>query len=36
MAALRRIVLRLEADRLAVIECGYMNSASAEPRPSVA
>jgi len=36
MAALRRTVFRVDADRLAVIECGYMNSASAEPRPRVA
>ena len=36
IAALRRIVLRLPEDRLAVIECGYMNSASAEPSASVA
>src|SRR5688500_1283422 len=31
IAALRRIVLRLLDERVAVIECGYMNSASAEP-----
>src|SRR5829696_7933775 len=36
MAALRRITLRLREDRTAVIECGYMNSASAEPSASVA
>src|SRR5215207_9147940 len=36
MEALRRIVLRLFDDSTAVIECGYMNSASAEPRASVA
>src|SRR3954449_10368916 len=36
IAAFRRIVLRLPAGNDAVIECGYMNSASAEPRPSVA
>ncbi len=36
MAALRRIVLRLFEDRVAVTECGYMNSAIAEPSPSVA
>ncbi len=31
IAALRRMVLRLLADSVAVIECGYMNSAIAEP-----
>src|SRR5215212_6696243 len=36
IAALRRITLRLREDSTAVIECGYMNSASAEPRASVA
>ena len=36
MAALRRIVLRLSEDRVAVTECGYMNSAIAEPSASVA
>ena len=36
IAALRRIVLRLLDDSDAVTECGYMNSASAEPRASVA
>ena len=36
IAALRRIVLRLPDDRLAVTECGYMNSASAEPSARVA
>src|SRR6476661_6728766 len=36
IAALRRIVLRLELDRVAVIECGYMNNASAEPNARVA
>src|SRR3954463_7958709 len=35
IAALRRIVLRLPELSDAVIECGYMNSASADPRPSV-
>src|SRR6476646_7942996 len=35
-AALRRTVLRLPDDRLAVTECGYMKSAIADPRPSVA
>ena len=34
--ALRRIVFRLELDRVAVIECGYMNSAMAEPNARVA
>ena len=36
MAAFRRTVLRLSDDRLAVTEWGYMNSAIAEPRASVA
>jgi hypothetical protein len=36
MAELRRIVLRDLEDKVAVIECGYMNSASAEPRARVA
>ncbi len=36
IAALRRIVLRLLDDSDAVIECGYMNSAIAEPSASVA
>src|SRR5690349_20455988 len=36
IAALRRIVLRLLDDSVAVIECGYMNSARADPSPSVA
>ena len=31
IAAFLRIVLRLLADSVAVIECGYMNSAIAEP-----
>ena len=34
IAALRRITLRVLPDSTAVIECGYMNSASAEPRAS--
>jgi hypothetical protein len=33
---LRRIVLRLWLESVAVIECGYMNSASAEPNARVA
>src|SRR4051812_624447 len=33
--ALRRITERLRVDRTPVIECGYMNRASAEPRASV-
>lgn len=33
---LRRITSRLRLDSVAVIECGYMNSASAEPRARVA
>jgi hypothetical protein len=33
---LRRITLRLRLDSTAVIECGYMKSASAEPNASVA
>lgn len=33
---LRRITSRLLEERVAVIECGYMNSASAEPRARVA
>ena len=36
MEAFLRIVLRLPDERLAVTECGYMNSAIAEPRASVA
>src|SRR5512133_2281433 len=36
MAALRRIVVRLPEERLAVTECGYMKRASADPRPRVA
>lgn len=36
IAALRRIVLRLLAESVAVTECGYMKSAIADPRPSVA
>ena len=35
IAALRRITLRLLPDSTAVIECGYMNSASADPKASV-
>src|SRR5690348_4546184 len=34
--ALRRMVLRLCDDRVAVTECGYMNSAMADPNASVA
>src|SRR6476659_8096373 len=34
--ALRRITLRLLLDSTAVIECGYMNSAMADPSASVA
>ncbi len=34
--ALRRIVLRLFPERTAVMECGYMNKASADPSASVA
>src|ERR1700712_5075117 len=34
--ALRRIVVRLLGERVAVIECGYMNSAIAEPSARVA
>lgn len=33
---LRRITSRLLEDSVAVIECGYMKSASAEPRARVA
>lgn len=33
---LRRITSRLRLESVAVIECGYMNSASAEPSASVA
>src|SRR5919112_6887084 len=36
MAALRRIVLRELDDSEAVTECGYMNSAIADPRARVA
>jgi hypothetical protein len=36
IAALRRIVLREFDDSDAVTECGYMNSASAEPSARVA
>src|ERR1035437_2354301 len=36
MAALRRIVLRDLDDKVAVIECGYMNRARAEPSARVA
>src|SRR6476469_5917658 len=36
IAALRRSLLRLFDESDAVTEWGYMNSASAEPRPSVA
>ncbi len=35
-AALRRMMLRFLVDSTAVTECGYMNSASAEPSDSVA
>ena len=35
IAALRRIVLRRRLASTPVIECGYMNSASAEPNASV-
>src|SRR5690242_4675000 len=34
--ALRRIVERFSEDRVAVTECGYMNSAIADPSASVA
>ena len=34
IAALRRIMLRVLPESTAVIECGYMNSASAEPSAS--
>ena len=33
---MRRTVFRVADDRLAVIECGYMNSASADPSPRLA
>ena len=36
IVVLRRITSRLRQDSVAVIECGYMNSASAEPSASVA
>ena len=36
IAALRRMAMRLFELRMPVIECGYMNRASAEPRASVA
>src|SRR4051794_29145110 len=36
MEALRRMVLRLSEESVAVTECGYMNSAIAEPRARVA
>ena len=36
MAVLRLITLRLRLESVAVIECGYMKSASAEPSASVA
>src|SRR4051794_28347053 len=36
IAALRRMVLRLPEERVAVTEWGYMNSAIAEPSPRVA
>ncbi|CAM5540095.1 hypothetical protein SGRIM128S_05950 [Streptomyces griseomycini] len=36
IVVLRRITSRLREDSVAVIECGYMNSASAEPSASVA
>src|SRR6266508_3289745 len=35
-AALRRITERVRVDSVAVIECGYMNSANAEPNARVA
>src|SRR5438132_4214205 len=35
IVALCRIVLRLRDESVAVIECGYMNSAIAEPNASV-
>jgi len=35
MAALRLTTLRLPDDSTAVIECGYRNSARAEPSASV-
>src|SRR6478672_1435278 len=35
-AALRRITERLRVESTPVIECGYMNSANADPRASVA
>src|SRR6476661_10759815 len=34
--ALRRIVVRLSEERVAVTECGYMNNAIAEPSARVA
>lgn len=36
IVVLRRITSRLLDDSVAVIECGYMNSASAEPSARVA
>ncbi|GAA3045774.1 hypothetical protein GCM10020000_26900 [Streptomyces olivoverticillatus] len=36
MVVLRRMTLRLRLERTAVTECGYRNSAIAEPRASVA
>lgn len=36
MVVLRRITLRLREDSVAVIECGYMKSARAEPSAKVA
>ena len=36
IVALRRMVFRLRDERVAVTECGYMNSAIAEPNASVA
>jgi hypothetical protein len=36
MVVLRRMTSRLREESVAVIECGYMKSASAEPRASVA
>lgn len=36
IVVLRRITLRLRLESVAVIECGYMNSASADPSARVA
>ena len=36
IVVLRRITSRLREESVAVIECGYMKSASAEPSASVA